>query len=98
MGSRFVSNYIFLKLDFANLKNTEDEDYEQSKQYYEQWLKINPSFNEQNAKLFRSVRETFQHIETNLRHQNLHVLVTGSLHLVGAVLSILDPELRYQNK
>lgn len=38
-----------------------------------------------------TVTEVLKHIESRGGEQ--HVLVTGSLHLVGAVLSVLDPEL-----
>ena len=80
--------------DFANIKNTFDEEYAQSQKCYKQWLCVNEKFNENNAKCFRNVGETFCYIDENFSTSELHILVTGSLHLVGAFLSILDPELK----
>ncbi|KAH0557213.1 hypothetical protein KQX54_001750 [Cotesia glomerata] len=40
-----------------------------------------------------SVREALEVIKTEFPEQRAQVLVTGSLHLVGAALAILDPEL-----
>lgn len=79
------------------MKDSRDEEYEQSKQCYKKWLEIDSNFNENNAKIFHSVRETFHYIENDTRETKIHILITGSLHLVGAFLSILDPELKYQN-
>lgn len=45
------------------------------------------------VKTFPCVTETLKHIESRGGEQR--VLVTGSLHLVGAVLSVLDQDLKY---
>ncbi|XP_065209631.1 folylpolyglutamate synthase, mitochondrial-like [Planococcus citri] len=84
-----------LTSDFASLKNTFDEEYAQSQKCHKHWLELNENFNDDNAKCFRNVGETFRYIEENLSTSELNVLITGSLHLVGAFLSILDPELKY---
>lgn len=76
------------------MKNTFDEEYAQSRKCYERWLQMNENFNKNNAKSFRNVGEIFHYVNENLDVSELNVLVTGSLHLVGAFLSILDPEMK----
>ncbi|XP_069689535.1 folylpolyglutamate synthase, mitochondrial-like isoform X2 [Periplaneta americana] len=47
------------------------------------------------VKLFPCVSDTLAYLEKKAKAENhdYHIFVTGSLHLVGAVLSILDPDL-----
>lgn len=57
------------------------------------WLELAGDRHVEEVKTFSSVNETLAHVQSR---DGLHrVLVTGSLHLVGAVLSVLDPALAW---
>lgn len=59
------------------------------------WLRLEEKNNvfSNEVKSFACVSETLKHIES--RYGEQRVLVTGSLHLVGAVLSVLAQDLKY---
>jgi folylpolyglutamate synthase/dihydropteroate synthase len=47
------------------------------------------------VKLFPCVSETLAYLKKKNRDEGheFHILVTGSLHLIGSILSVLDPDL-----
>lgn len=63
---------------------------EMNKRIWEELVK-NKGVATQEVRMCLTVTEVLKHIEIQGGEQ--HVLVTGSLHLVGAVLSVLDPQL-----
>ncbi|XP_019874923.2 folylpolyglutamate synthase, mitochondrial isoform X2 [Aethina tumida] len=57
------------------------------------WLKLNENeLNTSTVKVFTSVLNSIEYLEGTKQEYDL--LVTGSLHLIGAVLGVLDPNLR----
>lgn len=57
------------------------------------WLKLNENeLNTSTVKVFTSVLNSIEYLEGT--RQEYDLLVTGSLHLIGAVLGVLDPNLR----
>lgn len=54
------------------------------------WKKITK--NDSEVKVMKCVSDALNDIKEH--YENIPVLITGSLHLVGATLSIIDPDLR----
>lgn len=91
-----VSSFPYFPPD--NWSSVEDEDdRRRARSYYDIWMKMNPSGNENNVRIFSSVIEAHEFMENLSNSNQMHVLVTGSLHLVGAFLSVLDPELKHKS-
>lgn len=61
--------------------------------YREKWL-CGSSAGEE-VEVFSSVKEAVDYLQQKGEY---NVLVTGSLHLVGAILSLLNPDLKGKNK
>lgn len=78
------------------IPENKSEEIEMSKQYYSQWLKMS-TCDEKHAELFNDVGSTLKHLENNLPKEELHVLVTGSLHLVGAFIALINANLSENN-
>lgn len=86
-------------LDNANLQTSETKEYERLTMYREEWFKLSKCYDDINTRLFYDVAEAHEFMSCFPNDEKLHVLVTGSLHLVGSFLSLLDPELKqsYEN-
>ncbi|KAL0850601.1 hypothetical protein ABMA28_012362 [Loxostege sticticalis] len=59
----------------------------------EAWTQLNENTGPSNISVLDCVHEALVSIKNNNKNGNVSVLVTGSLHLVGATLCILDPNL-----
>jgi hypothetical protein len=55
----------------------------------------NPFRSKAEVKIFPCVSDTLSYLRKRNEHEarEFHVFVTGSLHLIGSVLSVLDPDL-----
>lgn len=62
------------------------------KENYSTWIELN-KMKTANLKLFSCVQDVANYVEAITCRQNIHVMVTGSLLLVGTVLSVIDPDL-----
>ncbi|XP_044757265.1 folylpolyglutamate synthase, mitochondrial-like isoform X2 [Coccinella septempunctata] len=76
------------KADNINLVLPVGEQLDLCHKYEEKWL--NNSSRDEDVQVFPSVKEAIDYLHQKGR---CHVLVTGSLHLVGAALSLLNPDL-----
>lgn len=72
--------------DFINFNTPEDVQLKRCLAHKEIWMKIANS----NAYCYPTVSDVLQDLP---KEKNYDILTTGSLHLVGALLSILDPSL-----
>lgn len=59
----------------------------------EAWTQLNGDTGPSNISVLDCVHDALVSIKNNNKNGNVSVLVTGSLHLVGATLCILDPNL-----
>ncbi|XP_028159838.1 folylpolyglutamate synthase, mitochondrial-like isoform X1 [Ostrinia furnacalis] len=59
----------------------------------EAWKQLNENAGHSNISVLECVHDALVSIKNNNKNCNVSVLVTGSLHLVGATLCILDPNL-----
>ncbi|CAH0559595.1 unnamed protein product [Brassicogethes aeneus] len=63
------------------------------KEFMTQWLELNEEeSNTEETKVFPSVYDAIEYLEN--QDGEFNMLVTGSLHLIGAVFGILDPNLK----
>lgn len=81
--------------DNTNLRTSRDQEYEKIVNYQKEWIKLNEQFDEQRVKLFHDVTSVHEFLEHLSNNEKLDVLITGSLHLVGAFLTLLDPDLKF---
>ena len=65
--------------------------------YHDEWIQLS-EYDENRVKLFHDVSVVHEFLEQLSDNEKLHVLVTGSLHLVGAFLTLLDPDLKFSFK
>lgn len=80
------------KFFLDNWSHTNDEEEKRAEKNYRDWLELNESSNEENVMLFSSVNEVHKLLQKLAQDEQLQVLVTGSLHLVGAFLSVLNSQ------
>lgn len=78
-----------IQLEYTH-QHEDHEDLRRSKQYCSDWIKKNECESENSARVFRNVNETYEYLKN--AEDEFHILITGSLHLVGAFLTILDPD------
>jgi folylpolyglutamate synthase len=75
--------------DFGNSVIFEDEQMKKCQECYESWKEI---FGKENSKICNYVSDAIDEINNiSNTKKEVHVLVTGSLRLVGSVLALLDP-------
>lgn len=90
--------------DQANYKNGITKQLEGCRRIQEVWCELqgenvknrcNSFKSKAEVKLFPCISDTFAYLKkkTGDEAREFHILVTGSLHLVGTVLSVLDPDL-----
>lgn len=73
----------------SNYYLTTDKQFLRCKEYEQFWREING--NDSNTMVFNSIEEALDFVGKS--GEKCDVLVTGSLHLVGGVLSLLEPTL-----
>ncbi|XP_008556858.1 folylpolyglutamate synthase, mitochondrial [Microplitis demolitor] len=90
-GAYFVPNFsgIFLK-EMENRVLPVPEQAKRCQINYEHWV-VN---NNNKGACANSVKEALEMIESEFKAEQVQVLITGSLHLIGAALALLDPELK----
>ncbi|KJH51814.1 protein FolC [Dictyocaulus viviparus] len=76
-----------MKSDLINLNQCEADQGNRCNQCAQTWKEIGSG----KPFVFDCITTTIQWIEQQSHLENLDVLVTGSLHLVGGVLSLIDP-------
>lgn len=80
--------------DNVNYNITENDQLKRCRAHRDIWLKfdwiINNDYKETSVKVHKTVHDVLQEFSKDNKYD---VLVTGSLHLVGATLSLLDPNL-----
>lgn len=78
-------------LDINDLKFTKDRQVERCEEYKSAWLKEQIHFNKQaQVEVCSSFSKAVKYLEDD---GEFNVLVTGSIHLVGVAMSIIDPTL-----
>lgn len=78
--------------DSTNLNASRDEQLEKANQCVKSWkesMDHPDEVNEDQMKVFNCISSAFEFIESEASSQELLVLVTGSLHLVGGVLNLI---------
>lgn len=83
--------------DNANLHTSRDQEYERMVNYQTEWMKLDEQFDEHRIKLFHDVLSAHKFLEQLSNDEKLHILITGSLHLVGNFLTLLDPDLKFSS-
>lgn len=79
-------------LDTNDLKFTKDQQLECCEEYRDLWLEQQKNSNRKQAEIL--VRPSFSKALKYLEDgKEYNALVTGSIHLVGAAMSIIDPTL-----
>lgn len=57
-----------------------------SKEFSKHWIGLS---SDNNAQAFDCVSDVFDYLQTNYQNDQVKILVTGSLHLVGEVLRLI---------
>lgn len=81
-------------LDMRNFNILENQQLQRCHDHYEIWKELETTNTYNSAgcvKVFPSVSCALDYLSPDAKYD---VLVTGSLHLVGAALSVIDPELK----
>lgn len=83
--------FLDLILDINDLKFPEDQQLIRCEEHKAKWLTMQRTFNKQaNVMVFPNFSKALNYLGENNKY---NVLVTGSIHLVGVVMSIIDPTL-----
>ncbi|CAB4374728.1 unnamed protein product [Rhizophagus irregularis] len=92
----FCSNVTFItnqfKLDLQSNSDTIDEKLTLQKNLAESWSQLNSSIDNYETHVFLSIEESVKWIIEYYQQTNreIQVLITGSLHLVGGVMAVLN--------
>ncbi|RCN26443.1 hypothetical protein ANCCAN_27830 [Ancylostoma caninum] len=76
-----------MKSDLTNFNQSASEQRKRSQQCASTWKEIGTG----EILVFDCITSTVERIEKLAETEDLDVLVTGSLHLVGGVLSLIEP-------
>lgn len=83
---------MFSFVDQLNIANDDEQQLKRCESHKNTWINLEVTKNlNQCVSVFSSVAEAINHLPHN---QETEILITGSLHLVGAALNILDPNLQ----
>ena len=85
--------------DQANFTTTIKQQLDRCEKNQEAWREIqkeNPSKTESEMMFFSCVTDSLNYVQKRCMDEDVdyHVFVTGSLHLVGSLMSLLDPDLK----